>query len=214
MFNLYDVLKNLCEKKGVSGAKMCEDIGYSKSLMTELKSGRKKTIALDTASKIANYFGVPVEYLLTGSVENAVTVTNDYVTFPIIGDLAAGYEHIAVEDWAGDKIEIPMSYLKGHPVTDYFVLRIIGDSMYPMYQEGDKVLVLKQSTLDHSGQVGVVLYGGNTGTLKKVEYVMGEDWMKLIPINPMYSPMLIEGADLEDCRVLGVPKLLIREIEN
>ena len=51
-------------------------------------------------------------------------------------------------------------------------------------------------------------------TLKKVEYVLGEDWMKLIPINPEYQPKTIEGADLELCRVLGIPKLLIREINE
>lgn len=50
-------------------------------------------------------------------------------------------------------------------------------------------------------------------TLKKVEYVDGEDWVKLIPLNPMYQPREITGADLEQCSVIGVPKLIIRELE-
>ena len=50
--------------------------------------------------------------------------------------------------------------------------------------------------------------------MKKVEYVMGEDWMKLIPLNPQYPPKMIEGADLEQCEVIGVPRLLVREIEQ
>ena len=41
---------------------------------------------------------------------------------------------------------------------------------------------------------------------------MGEDWMKLIPINPQYPPMMIENEALEECSVLGVPRMVIREI--
>ena len=86
--------------------------------------------------------------------------------------------------------------------------------MYPAYQDGDKVLVLKQSSMDHSGQIGVVLYDGDVGTLKKIEYVSGEDWMRLVPINPAFPPIKIIDSALEQCQVLGVPKLLIREIES
>ena len=64
MANLYDVLHNLCTKKGITGAKMCVQLGISKSLMTDLKSGRKKGINAETAQKIASYFGVTVGYLL------------------------------------------------------------------------------------------------------------------------------------------------------
>ena len=86
--------------------------------------------------------------------------------------------------------------------------------MYPIYMDGDKVLIVKQSTLNNSGDVGVVIYDDNCGTLKKVEYVKGEDWLELIPINPMYQRERIEGEKLEHCRVIGIPTLLIREIEQ
>ena len=43
---------------------MCTDLGFSKSLMTDLKSGRKKGVNAETAQKIASYFGVSVGYLL------------------------------------------------------------------------------------------------------------------------------------------------------
>ena len=86
--------------------------------------------------------------------------------------------------------------------------------MYPQYQEDDKVLVLRQSTMNHSGQVGVVIYGDENATLKKIEYAYGEDWMKLIPINPMYPPVEIKNEELEHCRVLGIPRLVLREINE
>lgn len=139
-------------------------------------------------------------------------ITTNTVTFPVVGTIAAGYDELAVEDWSGETVQIPESYLKGRKKEDFFVLSVHGDSMYPLYLDGDKVLILKQSTLNMSGEIGAILYDGDIATLKKVEYITGEDWMKLIPINPLYPPKEIKGADLERCRVLGIPKLLIREI--
>ena len=142
----------------------------------------------------------------------APEITDDFVTFPVIGEIAAGYDRIAIEDWDGDTIDIPLSYLKGRKQSDFFVLRVIGNSMYPLYRENDKVLVLKQTTLNHSGDIGVLLYDDDVATLKKVEYENGEDWLRMVPINPEYEPKMIEGEALEHCRVIGIPKLLIREI--
>ena len=142
------------------------------------------------------------------------TVTSDVVEIPVIGTIAAGYNELANEDWSGETVSVPKEYLRGRKKEEFFVLTVQGDSMYPLYMNGDKVLILKQSTLNKSGDIGAILYDGDMATLKKVEYVLGEDWMKLIPINPEYQPKTIEGADLELCRVLGIPKLLIREIEE
>ena len=64
MATLYETLDALCKEKGVKGGRMCTDLGISKSLMTDLKSGRKKGVNAETAHKIAAYFGVSVGYLL------------------------------------------------------------------------------------------------------------------------------------------------------
>ncbi len=64
MVTLYERLSLLCKTKGIKGARMCGDLGISKSLMTDLKSGRKKGVNAETAQKIATYFGVSVGYLL------------------------------------------------------------------------------------------------------------------------------------------------------
>ena len=64
MVTLYERLSELCQEKGIKGGRMCTDLGFSKSLMTDLKSGRKKGVNAETAQKIASYFGVSVGYLL------------------------------------------------------------------------------------------------------------------------------------------------------
>lgn len=64
MVTLYETLSMLCKDKGIKGGRMCTDLGISKSLMTDLKNGRKKGVNAETAQKIASYFGVSVGYLL------------------------------------------------------------------------------------------------------------------------------------------------------
>jgi transcriptional regulator with XRE-family HTH domain len=43
---------------------MCLDLGMSKSTLSDLKSGRKKSFTAETAHKIASYLNVSVAYLL------------------------------------------------------------------------------------------------------------------------------------------------------
>ena len=64
MGNLYNTIAELCEQKGIKGAKMCTDIGMSKGTLTDLKMGRRSGVNAITAQKIAAYFGVSVGYLL------------------------------------------------------------------------------------------------------------------------------------------------------
>ena len=72
MVTLYERLDSLCNDRGIKGARMCRELGISKSLMTDLKSGRKKGVNADTAQKIASYFDVSVGYLLGGEEKSTV----------------------------------------------------------------------------------------------------------------------------------------------
>lgn len=61
---LSDRIDNLCKQKGITGYRLCKDIGTSPNIMTELRSGRRNGLSAKTANKIAQYFGVTVGYLL------------------------------------------------------------------------------------------------------------------------------------------------------
>lgn len=64
MCTLYERIIDLCHSKGVTGSRMCLDLGLSKSTLSDIKSGRKKGVSTETALKIASYFNVSVGYLL------------------------------------------------------------------------------------------------------------------------------------------------------
>lgn len=69
MYSLYDRIKGLCEKKGIKVGAMCTEIGISRGIISDLRYGRKKALSTSNVKKIADYFGVSMEYLL-GDEEN------------------------------------------------------------------------------------------------------------------------------------------------
>ncbi len=126
----------------------------------------------------------------------------EVVMFPVIGMIAAGYDGNVSFDPTGDEIPVPECLLKTHNPNDYFVLQVIGNSMLPTYHNGDKVLIRKTDSVD-SGTIAAVGFDTENATLKKVEYAKGENWMKLIPLNPDFPVKEIKGADLDLCHVYG-----------
>lgn len=66
MNTLYETIEQLCETQNINATRLCKSIGISRGILTDLKMGRKKMLAAETLSKIAAYFGVSVEYLMSG----------------------------------------------------------------------------------------------------------------------------------------------------
>ena len=64
MDNLFTRIETLCTQKDIRPGRLCDELGLSRSLMTDLKMGRKKSVNAETAQKIAEFFGVSVGYLL------------------------------------------------------------------------------------------------------------------------------------------------------
>lgn len=89
MCSLYESILSLCTERGIKGGKMCADLGLSKSLLTDLKAGRKKGITADTAQKIADYFGVSVDRVLgkekAPAPEGERRVNDDDIKFALFG---------------------------------------------------------------------------------------------------------------------------------
>lgn len=109
MWTLYESILSLCQENGIKGGKMCVDLGLSKSLMTDLKSGRKKGITAETAQKIADYFSVSVDRVLNGpetkkapTQEGEREIDDRQMKAAFLGGLANGLSDEEIDEYWDD----------------------------------------------------------------------------------------------------------------
>ena len=211
---LNEKIRHLRLKNNMTLEQVGDLVGVGKSTVRKWESGDIANMRRDKIAKLATALGTSPAYLMgwdETSERTAPSVTDDVVRFPVLGDVAAGFDRIALTDWEGATAEFPRSALRGRPAEDYLALRVCGDSMYPFYLDGDVVLILRSATLEHDGQVALIIYDGENATLKKVEQL--QDGLRLVPLNPVFPPRTITGVDLEQCRIIGIPRLLLRNVE-
>lgn len=62
---MYDIFEQLLQKHGVTPYKVAKEAGVTQTALSNWKTGRS-TPTTKTLQKIADYFGVTVDYLMTG----------------------------------------------------------------------------------------------------------------------------------------------------
>lgn len=64
MLTMYERIDCLCKERGTNVTAMCKELGIARSSLSELNSGRSKTLSAEKTAKIATFLGVTVDYLL------------------------------------------------------------------------------------------------------------------------------------------------------
>ena len=196
-------IKELREKAGKQQKELAIDLGVSQPTVSDWESGRKIPSAKST-SKIADYFQVPIDYLLgrEPALEGAPAPSRPGSKWiPVLGRVAAGTPIEAVEDIL-DYEEIDA---KTAASGEYFALQIKGQSMEPKISDGDVVIVRQQSVCN-SGDIAVVLVNGDEATVKRIK--KRPEGIMLIPSNPAYEPMFYSNEDIEKLPVKIIGKVI------
>ena len=124
---------------------------------------------------------------------------------PVFGSVAAGFGAYA----SSDIIEyIPLYIENDCDVENTICITVKGQSMYPKIEEGDRIVVRRQDSVDN-GRIAVVMIG-DEAVVKRVEYEKNK--LTLISINPEYPPRIIEGKDLEDVRIVGLVQEVMKKL--
>lgn len=131
------------------------------------------------------------------------------VKIPILGTVKAGYDYLAQEniiDYIAFKID-------GSDKENYYALNVVGDSMEPLFDDGDTVIVHKQDDFEN-GENCVVLINGNEATIKKV--YKGNTGIELKAINPYYPPRIFTEEEVKNLpvKVIGVVEKSIRNFKK
>ena len=85
---------------------------------------------------------------------------------------------------------------------EYFGLLVKGDSMSPVFIDGDTVIVRRQESAD-TGDSVIAMINGDEATIKRLKRT--EDGIILIPNNPQYLPMTYSNDQIKTLpvRILG-----------
>ena len=62
---MYEIFEQLLQRKGISAYKVAKEAGVTQTALSNWKTGRN-TPSTTTLQKIADYFGVTIDYLMTG----------------------------------------------------------------------------------------------------------------------------------------------------
>ena len=188
-----NITKRLIEKDKTQ-QDMCNDLGWKKGTVSAWVNGTRMP-KMDKIDIMCKYFGCERDDLLFDAREVKMMRS---VSIPVYARVAAGIPLEASEEIV-DREEIPKKWTE---FGEYYGLRIRGDSMQPRIEEGDVVIVRKQSAAD-DGQTVIAIVNGNDAVCKKLKVY--KDGIALVSNNPIYPPMYFSTSDTQDIpvRIIG-----------
>ncbi|MRF37172.1 transcriptional regulator [Staphylococcus sp. KY49P] len=192
-------LKRLMEIKSGSVKAFSEEVGLAYTTVRSILERGVFNAKVENVIKICKGLDIKPEDLMgieKPKVESSID-TLPVKKIPVVSQISAGlpiyseenlidYIYFATDKIASDKEE--------------FALRVSGDSMDKIFQEGDVVVIEKDSTVEN-GQLGVVMINGYNATVKRIRY--NNDQIILIPEsnNPNHYPQVYGVND--EVKIVG-----------
>lgn len=106
----YDVIKKLCTEHGIALTALEKELGFGRGSLGKLKSGGTSAKRLQ---KVADYFGVSINYLMTGE-DNSIN-NDSHLSLKDERDIAKDMENIREKIMNGS--DGPLSY-DGEPIPE------------------------------------------------------------------------------------------------
>ena len=184
---------------------VCKDLDIPYSTFTDWCNANIYP-RIDKIEMLANYFDIKKSDLVERK-DKIDELGNPVTAIPLLGTVKAGYDYLAQENWIGT-IDVETSLVGSG--EEYFALKVKGDSMSPIFIEGDIVIIKKQNDCENN-EFAVVIVNGDEGTLKKVKKI--DNGIILQPLNPAYGPIIYTNEEIDalPIKIIGVVKQLKRE---
>jgi repressor LexA len=180
--------------RNLTQSQVCYKAKIDKGTLSSYISGRYEP-KLDKIEALAKALRVSPTWLMgfSDSMENGTERAP--VRIPVLGYVAAGIPIEAITEVL-DYEEIEADMLADG--SEYFALKIKGDSMAPRINNGDVVIVRRQPDVD-SGQIAIVCINGGEATCKKI--IKQEGGVLLQPLNQAYTPSYFTNEQIESIPV-------------
>lgn len=217
-------IKQLREEAGYTQQDLADKLKKAKSTIAMYENETRKP-SLRVLKQLSNIFNCSVDYILGISnnrkKENTFSADNESIIeaimkmaeprmkrlLPVVGIVKAGYNYLADEniiDYIDPAIDLPNK-------ENYFGLIVRGDSMSPLFDEGDYLIVYKTDNEFENGKICIVLIDNEEATIKKV--VKTDTGIELHAFNPYYPVKRFTYEEMEKLpvKIVGV---VVRQIRN
>ncbi len=167
MSALYDRIETLCLERGMTITAMCAELSISRASLSDFKSGRSRSLSMDTIAKIAEYFSVSADYLLTGRTDRSDQTDGADNLQPICGyHTFTGTGFPKIPDftvyWKCDRKDL---FAYTYPAGDV--------SMAPRLQSGDILIFTRTDRVDTQGIYLFITEDGNP-QIRETQLLMGQ----------------------------------------
>lgn len=195
-------LKRAREINNITLEEAGEKVHVHKSTILRWENGETEKFKIPTLEILASFYDVNPAWLMGYDVPmKSIPIDNiEKIKVPLLGTVKAGYDYLAEENIVG--------YESIDNVSDkenYYALTVTGDSMEPLFSDGDIAIVHKQDDFE-SGNTCIILINGDEATVKKV--VRMEDGIDLIAMNPYYPTRHFTKKDMQDIPVKIIGKVI------
>ena len=199
-----NTIRQLRQQNNLTMKELGSKIGVAESTIS-LYECQKRQIPDDIKIKLADYFGVSVDYLLgreTDSLESAIKKAGGFPyevgknMLPILGRVAAGIPLEAQQEFIG------YTYTNYKPADEYFGLLVEGESMKNIGIRHGSIVIVHKQDYANDGDIVVALVDGQDATVKRFKKL--DNAILLMPENPDFQPIVITPGI--EFHILGVVK--------
>lgn len=195
---IWDALDALAERHGLSTSGLARLAGLDATAFNKSKrvskDGRERWPSTESVAKVLEATGESFDAFLAGSAYLQVPGFRG-PSVPLLGLAQAGSGgffdsagHPAGVGW--DEVQLPVAGSDGT-----YALEVSGDSMLPLYREGDRVIVSPTEQVRRGDRVVVKTTSGEV--MIKVLARQTARLIELHSVNPDYAPRTVPIAEIE-----------------
>ena len=198
---IWDAIDMLAARHGLSVSALAILAGLDATAFNKSKrigkNGRERWPSTESIAKIIEVTDESFEnfWSFNTSYSQSASINHSPQTVPLLGFAQAGSGGFfdsggfpAGQGW--DEVKLP-----GREDENTYALEVMGDSMLPLYRDGDVIIVSPTEKLRRGDRVVAKTNDGEV--MAKILYRQSEKQVELHSLNPEHEPIVIKNNDLD-----------------
>lgn len=192
--------------RNIKASELSEKAHIPKSAISQYLSGlyeakQKSIFKLASVLNVSESWLMGLDVPMSRGMHSVPLSELNQTEIPVLGRVKAGYDYLAQENVIG---HVFLDF-KPSDVENYYALQVTGDSMEPLFSDGDIAIVHKQDDFEN-GNTCIILVNGDEATVKKA--VKKDDGIELIAMNPYYPPRHFTKNEMDEIPVKVIGKVI------